>query len=389
MSVKNDKISKQIKDNENFFIQTRHHLHEHPELSSQEYETSAYIRSYLDEWKIPYVTNGVSSVIATIKGKKNGLKENQKKSKTIALRGDIDALPIQEETGLAWKSQNDGVMHACGHDVHTTFMLGTAKILNELKDDFNGTVRIIFQEGEEIGAGAKKIMEAGLLSDVDTIVALHDSQEIDLGIFALGYGTMSSFGGGGEVAIETDGHTNALIVAGEFVSLVTALSEEKFSRSEQIVLVPTVVKSAQNDSRKVDKVSIAYNSRTLNLDNEKVIQDLLVLAAEKTSSAFDCKANVELRKPGNAVNNDKHFTDLAADVIKKYFGEKSLRFTRPVMSGEDFALFQKTIPGVYIHIGGATDGVYRALHTSKTCVDDRILVIGIEFFLRYVFEYFS
>lgn len=381
MPSKKDKIAQYVEKNNDFLIKTRHYLHQHPELSSKEYETSAYIRSFLDKWKIPYKTNGVSSVIAEIRGKKQG--------KTIALRGDIDALPIQEETGLEWKSQNDGVMHACGHDVHATFMLGCAKILNELKDELNGTVKIIFQEGEEIGAGARKIMEEGLLSDVDTIVALHDSQELDLGIFALGYKTMSSYGAGGLITIETDENTNAIVVAGECVSLITALAAERFSKSEQIVLVPTVVKSEQNEAGKSVKAVVAYNSRTLNYENEKIMQEVLSIAAEKISAAFNCKADVNLRTPGNVVDNDPYFTDLAADVIKKYFGENALRFSRPVMSGEDFALYQKTIPGVYIHIGGATNGIYRALHTNKTCVDDGILPLGVEFLIRYVFAYFS
>lgn len=376
-----DIILEKIRSNESFFTEVRHHLHQNPELSGEEYETSAFIRSCLDEWHIPYERAGNTSIVASICGKKAG--------KTIALRGDIDALPVQEETGLAWKSQKDGVMHACGHDVHATFMLGCAKILNELKDELEGTVKIIFQESEENGAGAKLIMDSNLLAGVDSIAALHDTQELDLGTFALGYGVMSAYGAGGTVTIESDGKTNALIAAAELVSIVTALAEEKFPKSEQIVMVPTVVKTERNIDGEPVKVSVSYNSRTLNFANEEIMQGVLASAADKVQLIFDCKAKAELRTPGNVVNNDKYYTDLAADVIKKHFGENSLRFSRPVMSGEDFALFQKSIPGVYIHIGGATKGLYRVLHTSKTCVDDRILPIGIEFLIRYVFAFFS
>ena len=129
------------------------------------------------------------------------------------------------------------------------------------------------------------------------------------------------------------------------MSAVTAIANQRFSKSEQIVLVPTVIKTEGFSEKMASKVRVVYN--------------------------------------------DRYFTNLAADVIKTHFGSKSLIFTRPVMSGEDFSLYQKTIPGVFIHIGGAVNKEYRALHTSKTCVDDKILPIGIEFLLQYVFAYFS
>lgn len=381
----NDFIKKLIEENNAFFIQTRHHLHQYPELSGKEVETSKYIKDFLDSWNIDYENAGDNSIVATIKGKKENL-ENQK---TIALRGDIDALPIIEETGLDWASKNPGVMHACGHDVHGTFMLGAAKILNELKDDFSGQVKIIFQESEENGAGAKKVLDSNLLNDVDTIIALHDSQELDLGTFALGYETMSAFGAGAHFVIETSGKKNAITVAGELVSLITTLAEENFSKYEQIVMVPTLIQTEKIKDNIPSKISVYYNSRTLNFSNEEIMQKVLLQAAKKTEDLFDCKIEAILRRPGKVVNNNKHFTDLAVDVIKKYFGKESVHFTRPVMSGEDFAHYQEKIPGTYIHIGGAVNNDYQILHTSKTCVDDKILSIGIEFLIRYVFEFLN
>ena len=377
----NKKISEYVKENSDFFTAVRHHLHENPELSCKEYETHKYIASFLNSWQIPYEKAGETSIVATIRGKTG--------KKTIAIRGDIDALPIQEKTGLPWQSKSEGVMHACGHDVHTTFMLGVAKILNEVREQLTGNVKIIFQEGEEIGAGAKKIMDEKLLHGVDTIIALHDTQELDLGVFSLGYETMSSYGSGGSFLIDTEGKNNAIIVAGELVSAVTAIANQRFSKSEQIVLVPTVIKTEGFSEKMASRVRVVYNSRTLNLKNEKIMQKVLADAAKNIAPLFDCKIRLELRKVGNVVYNDRYFTNLAADVIKTHFGSKSLIFTRPVMSGEDFSLYQKTIPGVFIHIGGAVNKEYRALHTSKTCVDDKILPIGIEFLLQYVFAYFS
>ena len=378
----NDFIKNIIEENNDFFIQARHHLHQYPELSGKEVETCKYIEFFLNSWNIAYERAGDNSIIATINGK-------GKNQKTIALRGDIDALPITEETGLEWQSRNPGVMHACGHDVHGTFMLGAAKLLNELKDSFDGRVKIIFQESEENGAGAKKVLDSNLLNDVDTILALHDSQELDLGVFALGYETMSAFGAGGHFIIESSGMQNAITIASELVSLITALAAENFSKSEQIVMVPTLIQTEEIQNKVPSKVSVYYNSRTLNFSNEEIMQKVLLLAAEKTEELFDCKIEANLRKPGKVVNNNKYYTDFAAEIIKKYFGEESVQFTRPVMSGEDFAHFQEKIPGTYIHIGGAVNNTYRILHTSKTCVDDKILSIGIEFLIRYVLEFFN
>lgn len=386
MKNKNDEILKIVNDNTELFIKIRHHLHEYPELSWKEFETSRYIKQFLDSWNIPYEKAGTNSIVATITGKTD---KSKKKQKVVALRGDIDALPIQEETGLEWQSKIPGVMHACGHDVHGTFMLGAAKLLNEIKNQFEGIVKIIFQESEETGGGAKKVMESDLLNDVDTIIALHDSQELDLGIFSLGYETMSAYGAGGHFIIETDGKINALIVAGELVSTVTAFFKERFSKEEQIVMVPTVVKTEDTIDHIPSKVSVFYNSRTLNYDNEELMQTLLIKAAENTEARFDCKIQTILRTPGNVVNNDRYYTDFAVSVIKKYFGEVFVKFSQPVMSGEDFALYQKSIPGVYLHIGGAVNGDYHILYTSKTCVDDKILPIGIEFLIRYVLEFFN
>ena len=376
-----DRIKEIIQSQKDFFTEVRHHLHQKPELSGNEYETATYIRSFLDAWHIPYETAGQTSTVALIEGTEKG--------RTLALRGDIDALPISEETGLPWASENPAVMHACGHDVHTTFMLAAAKCLQENREHLHGRVKIIFQEAEEIGQGAKNIMAAGLLNDVDSIVALHITQEVDMGVFSLGYETMSSFGAGGRVTIEAAGRDNPILAAGSYIFLVTSLASQRLPKSEQIVLVPTVVKTEKTAGGEAAKVTLSYNSRTLNFANEEAMQSILQTAAEKTAQTFNCKINLELRTPGNVVNNDRHFTDLAASVIREHFGPEALLFSRPVMSGEDFALYQKTIPGVFIHIGGAEDGIYRALHTSKTYVDDRILPIGIEFLLRYVHAFFA
>src|SRR5580698_4532154 len=141
------------------FIEIRHHLHAHPELSYREFETSAFVQQKLSEWGIPFEIKATTGVIGLIKGK------NPEK-RVIALRADMDALPIKEENDVSYKSQNEGIMHACGHDVHTSVLLGASKILNELKNDFEGTIKLIFQPGEERNpGGASLLIKEGVLED--------------------------------------------------------------------------------------------------------------------------------------------------------------------------------------------------------------------------------
>src|SRR5882724_9514354 len=151
------------------FIDIRHHLHAHPELSYKEFETSSFIQQKLSEWNIPFSVKANTGVIGLIKGKNPG-------KRMIALRADMDALPIKEENKVSYKSKNEGVMHACGHDVHTSILLGAAKILNELKDEWEGTIRLIFQPGEEKNpGGASLLIKEGVLENPEpsSIFGLH------------------------------------------------------------------------------------------------------------------------------------------------------------------------------------------------------------------------
>src|SRR5215467_9675978 len=159
------------------FIQIRHHLHANPELSYQEFETSKFIQQKLREFEIPFEIKATTGVVGLIKGRNPG-------KKTIALRADMDALPIKEENDVDYRSKRDGIMHACGHDVHTTCLLGAAKILNELKNEWEGTVKLIFQPGEERNPGGASLMiKEGVLEDPkpETIIALHVHPRLPVG----------------------------------------------------------------------------------------------------------------------------------------------------------------------------------------------------------------
>ena len=260
----------------------------YPELSCHKYETATYIKSELEKFQIPYVVTGESCIVATISGNREG--------KTVAHRGDIDALPIQENTGVDFASRNEGVMHAC----HAAFMLGSAKILNELKDEIPGTVKVIFQEWEEIGAGAIKIMSSGLVNDVDNIVGLHVTQELDLGKFSLGYGIQTSYGAGAIIKVLGKGgniaypekSVNALIVVGQIVTAINAAVAYEFASDQQVVLVPTIIRSGAESNGIPDTAEIAYNFRTLNRINIDALKRIMENIPQNIAKAYGAEARV-------------------------------------------------------------------------------------------------
>lgn len=376
-------LKKLVQDNFDFLVETRKHFHRHPELSSQEFETAAYIKSHLNEWGIPYETTGVSDIVATITGSFPG--------KTVAMRGDIDALPITEATGVDFASENPGVMHACGHDIHATYMLGAAKILKDLKDEIHGTVKIIFQEGEEIGAGARKLMETDILDGVDNIVGVHNAADKDLGIFSLNYGVMSSYGSGVTVTVaRTDvAKGNPLLAAADLVNTVTSLATQQVPGEDQGVLVPTVVSTENESCGFPKKVVIQLNFRTLDVETTRILNEISDRIAKGIETSHGVSVSVTHVNHGHAVNNDRESTDRAARVIAERFGEKNVEWAKPSMGGEDFSLYQEKIPGVFVHVGGVTDGVYRPQHTDKTLVDEKVLLYGLEFLLAYAFDYLN
>ncbi|MGI6191663.1 MAG: M20 metallopeptidase family protein [Eubacterium sp.] len=372
-------------DNYPFMLETRRHLHRHPELSGQEYETAAYIRGFLDLWEIPYEVIAETSTVATIEGAFPG--------PVVALRGDIDALPIEEKTGVLYASQNPGVMHACGHDCHTTYVLTAAKILHEMKPKIHGTVKIIFQKAEENATGAKEIMDSGVLSDVQCIAGLHVIQTADLGTFNMNYGIMSTIGAGAVMTVKTQGGSvrkpeeakNALVAASRILSSVTEEIALRIPESHPVVMVPTQVHTKARDGEVPYEASMMFNFRTLDIRDFDVMKEVVNTLPERMSEAYGASLAVDTWGPGVAVDNDKKATDLAIDVISDAFGADKVKMIRPYMSGEDFSFYQRDIPGVFIRIGGAVNGDYHPLHTEKMLVDDRTLLYGEEFMLRYVF----
>ena len=383
------KLHELVEENFDFMKEVREHIHRYPELSCEEYDTARYIRSFLDDWGIPYEIVAETSTIAMIEGAYPG--------GTVAIRGDIDALPIEEASSVPFSSENKGVMHACGHDCHATFMLGAAKILSGLREEMHGNVKIIFQRAEEGYIGATEIMGTGLLDDVDSITGLHITEEAELGTFNLNYGIMSSIGAGAELIIKTEGglatkdsdSQNALMIASRIFTALTTQFSIKFPHNHPVVMVPTKFHTEARPGEVPHTARIFYNFRALDMNDAMIMKELVSTFPDDIAKAYGANLELKIRQPYKPVDNDEWSTDLAVRVIEDAFGIEAVKWVRPYMSGEDFAMYQTKIPGTFIRIGAAVNGVHHPLHTSKTFADERVLKYGVEFLLRYIFAWFE
>lgn len=382
MSLK-EKIKQQSHELLHEIIAIRRHLHAYPELSFQEYETSKYICTRLDKWEIPYTTGWVKTgIVAIIKGK------NPEK-KCIALRADIDALPIQEIEGRSYGSKNKGVMHACGHDVHTASLLGAAKILNDLKNEFEGSIKLIFQPGEELlPGGASLMIKEGVLNNpnVESIFGQHVFPSLKAGKVGFRKGMyMAStdelyftvIGKGGHAAMPKD-YNNPIFIAGEIIKQL-----HKFFMEQQRNDVPTVIafgKFIANGATNVipEKVSIEGTFRTMNEAWRKEAHEKIIEIAESIAMQMNGKCEVEISKGYPFLSNDETLTERAINYAKEFLGDENVIDLDLRMTAEDFAFYSQEIPSCFYRLGTANfeNGITAGVHTPQFDIDEKALETG-------------
>jgi amidohydrolase len=382
MSLK-EKIKQQSYELHNEITAIRRHLHAHPELSFQEFETSKYICSVLDKWNIPYTTGWVKTgIVAIIKGK------NPDK-KCIALRADIDALPIEEIEGRTYGSKNKGVMHACGHDVHTASLLGAAKILNDLKNEFEGSIKLIFQPGEELlPGGASLMIKEGVLKnpDAESIFGQHVFPSLEAGKVGFRKGMymastdelyLTVIGKGGHAAMPKD-YNNPIFIAGEIIKQLHAFFMEKKTND-----VPTVIafgKFIANGATNVipEKVSIEGTFRTMNEIWRNEAHEKIKEISENIAREMNGKCEVEIRKGYPFLSNDEALTERAINFAKEFLGQENVIDLDLRMTAEDFAFYSQEIPACFYRLGTANfeKGITAGVHTQQFDIDEKALETG-------------
>ncbi|QAT50211.1 amidohydrolase [Caproiciproducens sp. NJN-50] len=350
-------------------FQTFQWLHRHPELSFQEFETTKKIRELLCAADIEILDLPLETgLVAEVAGARPG--------PIIAVRCDIDALPIQEQTDLDYKSENDGIMHACGHDFHTAAMFGAALLLKRREKELQGTVRIIFQPGEESSLGALKITESGALDHAQAIFGIHVIPNIPVGTVVISPGAMTAAvdrfeitisGKGVHAAYPQDG-IDPIVTAAQFISAAQTIVSRNTNPFHQSLVSITHVAAGSTWNVIPSSAFLEGTVRTLQKEDRQSIPKRLEELAGNIAEAFRAKADFRWIAGPPATDNDPRWTAFAAETAE----DAGLRVVPaiPALGGEDFAFYQQTLRGVYIQIG---TGESEPNHNPKFRVDPKAL----------------
>lgn len=365
------------------FIQIRRYIHAHPELSYKEFETSAFIQSKLTEWGIPFTVMATTGVVGIIKGKNPS-------AKVIALRADMDALPIQEENSVEYKSLNAGIMHACGHDVHTTCLLGAAKIMNELKDEWEGTVKLIFQPGEERNpGGASYMIRDGVLQNPapQGIVALHVHPGLELGKLSFRKGRVMASADEIYITIKSKGghaaapHLTAdtiLIASQLIVSLQQIISRNNNPTSPSVLSICSI-QGGHTTNVIPSEVKLMGTFRAMDEAWRFKAHELIRKQTIGLVEAMGAEVDLHIDVGYPTVDNNPEFTGAAWQLAKEYMGEGNVPETELRMGAEDFGYYTQHVPGCFFRLGVRNEeqGIIHNVHTPLFNIDERAIQTGI------------
>lgn len=367
----------------------RRDFHMHPELAYQEVRTSGKVAELLESWGIEVTTGlGKTGVVGVIKGSGDG--------PSIGLRADMDALPIDEMNDKPWKSQNAGVMHACGHDGHTTMLLGAAKYLAETRN-FNGTVNVIFQPAEEGYAGAKAMMDDGLFEKFpcDQVYGLHNWPQMPAGSIAAVPGPIMAAADKFDITVRGKGAHGAMpqngvdpiVIGSQIVTALQSLVSRSKDPIETAVISITMFHAGAAFNVIPEEAVLSGTVRTFNPEVQDLIEAGMKRIAEGIASGMGGSAEVDFRRGYPATVNHEAQTQLAADVAGGIVGPENVRNdVDPTMGGEDFAFMLNEKPGCYLWLGQGGGASSENVHHPQYDFNDSVLPIGASVLARLVEE---
>ena len=364
------------------FIAIRRHLHAHPELSYEEFKTAAFIQQQLTSYNIPFTVMATTGVVGIIEGKNPA-------SKVIALRADMDALPIQEENRVDYASKIAGVMHACGHDVHTTCLLGAAKILNETKDDWEGTVKLIFQPGEEKNPGGASFMiRDGVLQNPapQKIFALHVHPGMEAGTFSFRGGMVMASADEIYISIKAKGgHAAApqytadtiLIAAQLIVSLQQIISRNNNPFNPSVLSI-TSFQGGNTTNVIPSEVKLMGTFRAMDEEWRFKAHELIRKQTIELVAAMGAEAFIHIDVGYPFVLNNEELSAAAQKNAMLYAGEQQVSETELRMGAEDFAYYSQQIPACFFRLGAGNKakGITSGVHTPTFDIDEKAIEHG-------------
>ena len=374
----------------------RNHIHENPELSLK-YNTCAYLEDWVKKNVIYDRLSrvGETGLFFELKGTKPG------KGKTIVFRGDIDALPIQEEPSNVPCSKVPGVMHACGHDVHGTINVGAAKILSRMKDQFAGSIYFFIQPAEEVLVGAKLFLNDPEIDfdKIDDVAALHVSAEIDAGTIGVRYGAILA--SADEFCIKVIGkgghgahcHTvkDPVVAASAIVMGLQTLVSRETNPANSVVVSTCMIHGGAAQNIIPDEVELRGTVRTLSHEDRARVEKSLFRVAEHVAEAYGCRAEVEYSHGVPPFVCEDEWVDRAVRVGKKMLGDENLIIMpHAAMGAEDFSFIKEKKPGIFIRLGARTPGgAYGSAHSSSFYCDPKALPTGMLTIIGLAADYFG
>lgn len=358
----------------------RRHIHQNPELSFQEFETSKFIKSRLDELNIKHKTLCETGVVAHI---------GDQTKDCIALRADIDALPIIEETGLDYSSLIEGKMHACGHDMHTSMLLGATEILKGIEGDLNGCVKLIYQLGEEkLPGGASLMINEGVLENPKpkAVLGQHIYPGENVGIFSTNSGYV--MGSADELYITVKGNSthaaqphlgfDPILASASIIQYVQNIITKFRDPLSPSVINITSIHGGSATNIIPNEVKMMGTIRTFNEELQTTIHHLINTNLNAIAETYGCTAEVNLIKGYPPVFNNKNLTEFVFEASKEIFGESNVKEFEPKMWGEDFAYYGKEIPACFWFLGvkNPINETMPALHNSKINPEEEAMILG-------------
>ena len=387
-------IMDKLDEKKDRIIEIRHYLHEHPELSFQEEETSKYIADFYKEVPVDSVeTNfgGQRGIVVTIKGSKPG--------KTIAIRADFDALPIKEETGLPFASKNEGVMHACGHDGHTAYMLVLAETLAEMKDQLKGTIRVIHQPAEEAPpGGAIGMIKAGVLDGVDAIIGIHVMSTMKTGHIYYRSGNTQTGRSYFKLIVQgKGGHgssphmaNDAIVAASSFVMNLQTIVSRRINPFDTASITIGNFDGKGTFNVIKDAVTLEGDVRTMSPETRKIVETQVRAFAEGLEKSYGVTSILEYANDYPVLYNDPEVTEHVGEALKQASipEVEAVLVTEPQPPSEDFAYYLQEVPGCFFYVGAAPeDGEAYPHHHPKFVIDEKSLIISAKAMATVVASY--
>ena len=386
-------VKELAKEQESYVIQCRHYLHSHPELSTKEVNTTRFIKEELEKMGVEVQEfEGITGCVGTIKGDKPG--------KTVMLRADIDALPITENPGKSYCSLNPGVMHACGHDCHTSMLLGAAKILSAHRDEIHGTVKLIFQMAEEIGRKSEEYVKRGALEGVDTIFGMHIWSAVPAGKVNFESGermacsdrfTIKIHGKSSHGSAPHEGK-DAIIAGAAAIQALQTIPSRINNPFNALVVTVGIFNGGTKENIIADQAELTGTVRAFNREFRNSMPEVIKSVVEPVVKGYGCSAEVDYYfGPSPLINDHEDLVQIARGAASKEMGEDALIPLKKMTGAEDFSVYMETVPGVFGYLGCRNEekGIIAAHHHPAFDVDEDVLYHGTGIYVQFALDYLN